>query len=1695
MLNLTGFKVNTQIYESANSLVYRAIRESDNQPVILKVLKQDYPTPQELVRYRTEYQITQSFNLPGVPKVYDLQKYQNTLVMILEDFGGESLRIWMQQHKFTIKEFLKIGIATTEILGQIHANNIIHKDINPANIVLNRETVELKIIDFGISTQLTRETTIIKNINLLEGTLAYISPEQTGRMNRDLDYRTDFYSLGATFYELLTNQLPFTRKDILELVHCHLAKQPNSPSQINPEIPQVISNIVMKLMGKTAEERYQNALGIKADLEKCLEQFENSGIISNFEIGKQDISDKFQIPQKLYGREAQIEILLKAFDSASTTSREMILIAGYSGIGKSALVQEIYQPITQKRGYFISGKFDQYQQNIPYIAVVNAFKELVQQLLTESTEKLQIWQTKILEAVGINGRVIIDVIPELELIIGNQPAVLKLGAIETQNRFNFVFQNFIRVFTNLEHPLAIFLDDLQWADSASLKLIQLLMETTDPGLFLIGAYRDNELSLTHSLMLTIEKILQTGAIVKEISILSLDLPIITEFLADALNCSEMRVSSLAELVLVKTGGNPFFMREFVKSLYTECLLEFDSQTLSWKWDLAKIKAQGFTDNVVELMADKIQKLPADTQHLLNLAACIGNQFDLKTLSVSAGKSLAATVDILQIAVAESLVTPLGSREEVALAIILTDYPLPEYKFIHDRIQQAAYSLMSESERINIHYQMGKLLLQEFSPEVIAEKIFVVVNHLNYGVGLITEKIEKDELAKLNLIACRKARASTAYQVAREYGLMGLNLLGSDAWQRQYEITLTLHEISAELASVCGDFEQMNYWVDEVIHHARTPLEKVGVYIVKIHARVAQNQPLEAISIGQLILKQLKVEFPDIPCDQDIQEGIEKINNLIGNRSIEELFYLPSMVDTEKLAIMQVAGSISPPCCIVNSPLFPLVVFLQVSLSIQYGNSPTSAFSYAFYGTCLNIFLQDITTGDSFSRLAYRIASETDGKNVRSETFAVIGFFLQHRKSHLRLMLPINQAGYQEGLETGKLDYVGYNGHGICLNSFWCGQPLMELEKQIWGYRQQLLEFNLLNTASYCSILWETILVLVGNPDQIEISFQKAAAEEKLVSQSLASNDLYRVFAFYLYRAMLRFLVGDIAQASVDAIRARQYIAGVLSEIIEAGLYFYDSLIALATVSKLEVELEVEWQARVEKNQTNLQFWAEHAPMNYLHKWQLVEAEKYRVLGQKVEAMELYDQAIAGAKEHQYIQEEALANELAAKFYLNWGKENIARVYMVEARYCYLHWGATTKIKQLETEYAKLCQSLGSEGYSRGLTSCTTSNSESSNSSGAALDLATVMKSSVAIASEIVLENLLQTLMKIMLENAGAQVGYLLLHKPTASGELGQFSITACSCANAITCSLPKPIDAIPADMTLPESVLNYVARTRYNVVLNNAAMEGNFVRDSYIQSVKPLSVLCYPLLNQGKLVGIVYLENNVTTGAFTADRIELLQLLSGQAAIAIINAQLYAEKAEYTRTLEEKVAERTAELQLVNQELLRIASSDGLTKIANRRRFDEYLADEWQRHLQEQQPLALILTDIDFFKRYNDYYGHQGGDECLIQVAQIIAKVPQRPRDLVARYGGEEFAAILPYTNTEGALMLAESIINAIAFLAIPHPNSEVSPYLTLSLGVASLIPTPETSVENLINNADKALYKAKKEGRNRAIEHIADCR
>ncbi|WP_353929426.1 AAA family ATPase [Okeanomitos corallinicola TIOX110] len=1526
MFSLPGIVVRTQICESAASLVYRAIREDSHQPIIIKLLKQEYPTPEELSRYRTEYQITKSLNLSGVVKVYELQKYKNSLVMLLEDFGGDSLQFLNQQQRFNLQDFLQIAIAITESLAQIHAVNIIHKDINPSNIVFNPVTKELKIIDFGISTQLTRENPTITDPNILEGTIAYISPEQTGRMNRSLDYRTDFYSLGVTFYELLTNQLPFLTTDALELVHYHIAKQPLTPSEINPDIPPMLSAIVMKLIAKTAEERYQSALGIKADLENCLNQLSTHNYIANFQIGSQDIYDKFQIPQKLYGREKEIKILLDAFTRISVKSSEVMLVIGYSGIGKSALVQELYKPITQKRGYFISGKFDQYQRNIPYSAIVNAFKQLIKQLLTKSAAELQQCKQKILTALGVNSAVIIDVIPELELIIGEQPPVLELGAVENANRFNLVFQNFIKVFTTPSHPLVIFLDDLQWADGASLKLMQILLNTDISGLLLICAYRENEVDASHPLMLALDSMTKNGVIVNSILLSPLDLNTVVKIIEDTLKYWGEEVLPLANLLHLKTGGNPFFLNEFFKSLYTEELLRFNLLTQKWEWDLEQIQVRDFTDNVVELMINKIKTLPENSQDVLKLASCIGNQFDTEQLALIANQDWQKIAHDLYLCVSSGFLVNIGNNKNLELAhvnrefayefVTNTEFTVAEYKFTHDRIQQAAYLLIPESERADIHYRIGKIFLKNTQNYQHEELIFTIINQINFGVHLITEQSEKDELAQLNLIAGKKAKTSVAYQPALNYLEIGIDLLGTISWQRKYNLSLYLHEEAAEVAYLNGDFEKMTVHVNNVHQYAKTVLEKIKVTNVKILALISQSKLNESINIGLDILDELGFKLPRNPNYFHIFAGFLATKISLFSKDFDYLANLPLITDKYKIAALSILLNISFSAYIVAPNLLAIIVFKQITISSRYGYSIDSTRVFATYGLILCGIFHQIELGYQFGQLSLNLIDKFNAHEFAAKSFYTVNVFINHWKKPLREIIPSLIETYKVGLETGDLVFAAYGVLVYCCYSFLAGYELSDLKLKIELYSETITRLKQTEALYQLKSFHQAIINLLGeneNPCKLMGSVYDA---DVILPEIIKAQDHSSVFDLYFYQQILCYIFGEYGESLENAELARKYINSMTSTGLIPHFYFYDSLARCQLYSVVDVKLQKKYLAQIKANQKKMQIWAHHAPANYLHKFYLVEAEKYRIFNQSDLAIENYSQAINLAKEHEYIHECAIAYELAGRFFLANKQDLIAKTYLQEAHYYYKLWGANAKVKDLENKFSQffIDKIRGEQNINKVHISNTisvTSNSHSSN-----LDLATFIKASQAISREIMLDKLLATLMKIVIENAGAQKGYLILENQ------GKLLIEA---KGAVDSDQVKILQSLDVDTCgkVSTAIINYVVRTQETVVLNNASLEGGFTQDIYIQNHQPKSILCLPLINQGKLIAIVYLENNLIIGAFNAQRVEVIKLVTSSAAISLENAKLYQEMREN----ESRLAQLNQDLEKSLQSELEITSA------------------------------------------------------------------------------------------------------------------------------------------------------------------------
>lgn len=1529
---LPGYQIKEQIYAGSRTLVCRATRLADGKSVIVKLMRNEYPSFSELVQFRNQFIISQNLDIDGVVVPLSLETYNNFYALVMEDFGGVPLgEYFHKSESITLSEFFDAGIQIVVALDALHKERIIHKDIKPANILINPDTKQVKLIDFSIASLLPRETQQLKNPNVLEGTLTYISPEQTGRMNRGIDYRTDFYSLGATFYKLLTQQFPFVTTDPMELMHCHIAKFPPTITSLNPKIPHQLSDIVAKLMAKNAEERYQSALGIKYDLELCQQSWNTRGNIPSFELGQRDLCDRFIIPEKLYGRETEISQLLQAFERISNGSSEVMLLAGFSGIGKTAVVNEVHKPIVRQRGYFIRGKYDQFQRHVPFSAFVQAFRDLMGQLLSQSNSLLEYWKKNILQVLGENAQVIVDVIPELEAIVGKQQQALELEGNAAQNRFNLLFQNFIKIFATSEHPLVIFLDDLQWADSASLKLMQLLAAQTNTGyMLIIGAYRDNEVSAAHPLMLTLTQIRLSGATVNKIALAPLEPGNINDLVADTLNCSRPLALPLANLVYQKTKGNPFFCTQFLKVLYEERLITFNFESRYWECNISRVRERALTDDVVELIAQVLKKLPISTQIVLQFAACIGNEFDLNSLAVVLEKSHLQTATDLWKALQEELILPKNETykffqsntyiPELGKVVIDSTQIKIKYKFLHDRVQQAAYALIPEAEKQAIHFKIGKLLLGNASDTEREDKIFDIVNHLNTGINLIQKISERQEIIELNLFAAKKAKTATAYIAAQQYINMSLSLLASDCWESQYNLAFSLYREKVEIEYLNGNFYNSENLIYQVLPRLKTNIEKSDILNTLIVQHTLNFQYIESIKIGRDALKLLGIDLPEGDFNEKLQAEYIEVNELLAQRNISSLINLPLMESPEKIVAARLLMNLDSVAYIGMPELFPIVALKLVKLSLQHGNTSESARGFSDYGVLLGSIFQDYKSGYQFGMLAINLSDFFNTPALKCRTYFMFASFINHWYKHIRFSNTINDDAYRFGLESGEFQNSGYSLWGKTLNLFCQGANLTDILAVFPGF----IDFSekTHNVSTTDAIV--SIELVVRNLSGLTANYDDFSTDDnteiEYVNRCESRKSFLGLCSYKIMKSQVLYMYGDWDGSYQYAIEAKKILQYVMGFFCTAVHNFYYSLALVRKYENTSDDVKTEYYEQIQQNQIQMKTWADSCPENFLHKYLLVEAEILRVASNNFKAMEVYDRAINLAKENQYLQEEALACELAAKFYLSWGKPKIAQVYQTDAYYAYARWGAKAKVNHLEQHYPQLLasvlepQAIEVKTTETIVLNATQTMTSSSTAVASVFDLASVMKASQAISSEINLERLLAVLIQLVLENAGASKSVLVLLKNEQMFVEASATITLTEEIASTT-----TIDSLTVEESnlVAVSVLNYVKNSAKFLLVNDISKHANWLADSYIQSEQPKSILCLPINRQGQLIGLLYLENKSVEGAFTSDRIELLQLICSQAAISIENAQLYERSQIYAKQLESSLFD----LQVTKQQL------------------------------------------------------------------------------------------------------------------------------------------------------------------------------
>ena len=1501
--------------------------DGERKAVLVVVPTSESPSLGCLDRLAHEYGLKDALDRAWAAQPLALERERGSSALVLEDPGGEPL-VRLLGAPMAVGSFLPLAIGIAAALGKLHARGLVHRDLKPAHLLVNCADGRVRLTGFGLTSRLQRERQAPAPPEFIAGTLAYMAPEQTGRMNRSIDARSDLYALGVTLYEMLTGALPFIASDPMEWVHCHIAKKPVPPGE-RPrgervggeragDVPAAVSRIIMKLLAKTAEERYQTAAGVERDLRRCLAAWEAQGRIDDFPLGEHDTLDRLLVPEKLYGRAREAETLLAAFDRVvESGALELVLFCGYSGIGKSAVVNELHRALVP-RGYFASGKFDQYKRDVPYATLAQAFQGLIRPLLGQSDAELAVWREALHNALGPNAKLVADLVPELKLIIGEPPPVPELPPQQAQGRFHLVFRCFLNVFAGPEHPLALFLDDLQWIDPATLDLLEhLLTHPEVRHLLLIGAYRDNEVDAAHPLARKLKTIRQAKARVQEIRLTPLARSDVRQLIADALRCKPAQAAPLAQLVHGKTGGNPFFAVQFLYALADEGLLTFDHDPARWRWDPDRIHAVGYTDNVVDLMVGKLTRLPRVTQTTLQQLACLGNVAEIATLGMIRGTSEQAVHADLWEAV----------RQELVLHVDGT------FKFIHDRVQEAAYSLIPEGLRAAAHLRIGRLLTAHTPPEKRDEAIFEIVNQVNRGATLITERNEREQLAELNLIAGKRAKASTAYASALTYFVAGASMLPEDCWEHRHELMFALELNRAECEFLTGALTEAEQRLAMLSTRAASTVERATVASLRVDLYTTLDQSSRAVAVGLEYLRHLGIDWSPHPTEADARREYGRIWSQLGNRTIESLIDLPLMSDPASLATLDVLTKIGPPAFYTDANLRALVTCRAVNLSLERGHCDASCAAYAFLGMIAGPRFGDYQAAYRFGRLGYDLVEERGLTHFQARTYMDFGNLVMPWTRHVRVGRDLVRRAFEAANKIGDLTYAACCGNELNTNFLVAGDPLAEVEREAehgLAFAQKA-RFSLV--IDLITIQLGLIRTLRGLTPKFG-SFNDAQFDERRIERRLTANpDLARPeFSYWTRKLQACFFAGDYASAVAASSRAQRLLWSSVSHLETAEYHFYGALAHAASCDSAAVDQRQQHLDAVAAHHTQLKIWAANCQENFENRAALVGAEIARLEGRELDAERLYEQAIRSARANGFVHNEALANELAARFYAARGFDTIAHMYLRGARYGYLRWGADGKVRQLDQLYPQVSEKEPTPGPTGTIGTPVEH-----------LDLATVIKVSQAVSGEIVLEKMLDMLMRTAIEQAGAERGLLILVR-VAGPRIEAEAVTGGDAVIVNMC------DETVNPAMLPASVLHYVLRTREGVILDDAATQPAFAADPYIRERQARSILCLPLITRAKLIGALYLENNLAPRVFAPAQLAVLKLLASQAAIGLENARLYRDleqrEAKIRRLVDANIigiciSKREGDIVEANDAFLKIVGYDREDLVAGRLRWTD----------------------------------------------------------------------------------------------------------------------------------------------------------
>ena len=1627
MANNDGYTIVRTISQARVFSIFQAIRDSDNQSVLLK--KCNIERFENFISLQHEYQILAHLDNPNILRAHNLINQGNQCFLELEYFDGLPLQQYLQKEPLTLSKFIKIALNIIDALHELHVKQIIHKKINPNSIFIDAKSMEVKLTDFSLASQQTQEGFLPYQLKNMDDILAYISPEQTTRMKHVIDHRTDFYSLGMTFYLMLTGKLPFDTNDPMEMIHNHMAKMPAPISTINSQIPQQITNIVNKLMAKMPDERYASTTGLKLDLINCQTQWINNHNIDLFQLALNDVYDYLILSQKLYGRELQIQQLEDSFKRVAHGDTECLIISGYSGIGKSSLVKELYKTITNQNGYFLSGKYDQLQRAKPYSAIVEAFQNLINYLLNEPKENLQVIKQKLLESLGANGQVIVDVIPNIVLIIGEQPPVAELTPIDAQNRFLAILQKFVRALAHSDHPFVLFLDDLQWIDSASLGLITTLMSDTELHHFLLlGAYRDNEVGDDHILYIALNHIANLDIKFRQIKLTSLQFVDIQNLLADSFKSTLIQVESLAELLLKKTYGNPFFINQYLKLLYQNKLLLFYNEKKQWLWDISHIQAQSISENVVDLLTFRIRQLPEETQNLLQLATCIGHTFDLRTLSIISGKNISDILHWLSVAISLNLIAPIE---------IVTNHPkarkfIIRYKFSHDRIQQAAYNLVEEEKKEHLHLRIGELLLKQNTLYGDEDNLFEIVDHFVQGLKQIKNIESKNEISQYLLRAGKKAKDSTAFQAAKNYFNAGVFLLQPIDWKKASHLTFNLYKELSVSQYLTGEFEKAKDNFSLIIRESKNPIATMEYYKLYCEMLATLNYHNEAIKQGLKALKLFGINLPTKPNTLTILNSILKIELRLRLRKVQDINLKP--ISNEKYgAVINIISQLFNSAFIINQDLFLLLACTNIHLSLKFGYTDSTSFASLVYAFASMHALHRYREGLNFVELHNKITRFQTLSNFTGKNYFVLGAFIDPYRYPIETTFNTLTKAYQHTSDVGDLAYSNYTNILLMIAAHIAGKPLSTVEKYMrtalsFMDKVKISDFRNLVLFYYYSL--QCITSTAFSMDDLNDFKNKIVADQNTTENAF----------FYSHATKLLYLLNRFDEAQEYGElheKYKDYALGMLST-LDGCLYYALSIMASVKSKK---ELSFSKRLVLKKIFTRVARWTKWNPSNFEHFLLLLKAEESRLDNNQMQAIKLYNQTITLCHKHQVINFLAITNECAGRFYASLDIFDIAQAYFKKAYFSYQEWGANYKCVLFLQNYPEFFISPSVLKHKEDALSL----SEKININS--IDVASILKAAQAIGGEIQLDKLLKKLIYILLQNAGAQHG-LLLYKDELS-----WYVAVEGNIDSQTVYLNKNFPIEKRD-DLPLKLIQHIQEVNKLISIQNVNELKPYLKiDEYLKKNKPQSLLILPVYFQAQLRYILYLENRDISHAFTPNNIEMVRLLASQASIALENAYLYHQ-----------------------------VTHDPLTGLANRNLLYQKFNAAVETAQNTGKKIALIFLDIDNFKHINDTLGHEVGDNILIYFSKLLLPV-LREGDVAARLGGDEFTIMIQ--NIDDASQINVIVDRFMIKLNELANIMEHEVFISASVGI-SIYPNDADNIQELLKLADISLYQVKATGKGR---------